>query len=315
MSAAQSVRNLRSELRTKEVPTIDLAKIASGRRLAYRMVGDGRPAVVFESGSGSMLDVWALVQETVAAFTTTIAYDRAGYGSSDSDGCGRSGERVLDDLNQLLEHLAVPPPYVLVGASLGGLYVRLFAARRPADVAGLVLVDGRPEDFGRLVGPIWARTEARNRQLLSIGRAVSTLPLVPPVARAAATACNAVGQRQLAGMVETLSHPRLFDAVADEANDMPDLEDQVRTSSGLGDTPLVVITHGKSERQPTVDQNDAAAAERTWQELQQRAAALSSRGRLLVARNSRHFVQLDEPEMVTEAIRDVVTIVRGARSS
>ena len=109
-------------------------------------VGTGRPVVVFEAGMGEDAGTWAGIQPEIARVTTTFAYDRPGLGGSPPSTHSKDGKQIATDLHALLQRGRIPPPYVLVGHSLGGAVVHLFAAMYPDEVAGLVLVD--PEDGG-----------------------------------------------------------------------------------------------------------------------------------------------------------------------
>jgi pimeloyl-ACP methyl ester carboxylesterase len=108
--------------------------------------GTGAPAVVFESGLGEDVATWADVQPKVASISRTVAYDRAGIGQSDPAKRPRTLVVMAGDLHSLLHAAKIPPPYILVGHSLGGTLVQVFAHSYPTEVAGLVLVD--PEDRG-----------------------------------------------------------------------------------------------------------------------------------------------------------------------
>ncbi|MYM38355.1 alpha/beta fold hydrolase [Duganella qianjiadongensis] len=110
--------------------------------------------VVFENGSRVTLDKWDKVIEGVAPQASVFAYNRPGYGKSDSTPAARDGLSIVEELRHNLQHEGLKPPYILVGHSLGGLYVQLFAKRYPEEVAGIVLVDAlypgvikKPEDF------------------------------------------------------------------------------------------------------------------------------------------------------------------------
>lgn len=111
------------------------------RRVEYALTEGGPATVVFENGLGARMDWWEKVLPELAGQTTTLAYNRAGYGSSDSVSGTRDGQRIVDELRQLLLSKNLPPPYVLVGHSLGGLYMQLFARRYPGEVGALILVD------------------------------------------------------------------------------------------------------------------------------------------------------------------------------
>ncbi len=106
----------------------------------------GGLAVILEAGSGCGSEIWRAVQELAGAFAVTYSYDRAGHGTSDPSGPW-SLEGWLADLEAWLSIAQVAPPYLLVGHSLGGHIARTFAARHPADVAGMILVDARHEDL------------------------------------------------------------------------------------------------------------------------------------------------------------------------
>ncbi len=128
-----------------------------GRRLHIAESGSGTPAVILEAGSGCWSKHWQAVQELAGEVTSVYSYDRAGHGSSDP-GQPWTLDGWVADLERWLSAAAVPPPYVLVGHSLGGHIVRTFAARHPADVGGLILVDVRHEDaYGQMPAAFLAR--------------------------------------------------------------------------------------------------------------------------------------------------------------
>lgn len=97
--------------------------------------------VVFENGLGGRMEWWKKVLPEISKDTTTFAYNRPGYGKSDSVSSPRDGSHVVDELRALLRNKGLNPPYILVGHSLGGLYMQLFARRYPDEVGGLILVD------------------------------------------------------------------------------------------------------------------------------------------------------------------------------
>jgi pimeloyl-ACP methyl ester carboxylesterase len=119
-----------------------------GRRLHLSCGGSGSPTVILEAGLGDPLTTWKAVQPAVAETTRVCSYDRAGLGTSDRDPrtAFRTSRAVVDDLSKLLRAAGVSGPYVLVGHSLGGAHIRLYATRFPRDVVGMVLVDASHED-------------------------------------------------------------------------------------------------------------------------------------------------------------------------
>jgi pimeloyl-ACP methyl ester carboxylesterase len=119
--------------------------MVDGRSIRMLVAGSGDATVVFENGLGGPLEHWGKVQPEVSRFARTVSYDRAGVGLSTEGPRPRDGRHIAAELRLALREAAVAPPYVLVGASLGGPYIRIFAGIYPEDVAGMVLVDPTPD--------------------------------------------------------------------------------------------------------------------------------------------------------------------------
>jgi len=118
------------------------------RQVQFALVKHSTETVVFENGLGGRLNWWAKVFPVISKDTTAFTYNRPGYGKSDPVSTPRDGMHVVDELRTLLQSKGLRPPYVLVGHSVGGLYVQLFARRYPEEVSALVLVDStHPEQF------------------------------------------------------------------------------------------------------------------------------------------------------------------------
>jgi pimeloyl-ACP methyl ester carboxylesterase len=112
-----------------------------GRSIRMLVTGGGDVTVVFENGAGAPLEMWGKVQPEVSKFARTVSYDRAGFGLSDDSPLPRDGRHIAGDLRRALLSAGITPPYILVGASFGGPYIRVFAGLYPDDVAAMVLVD------------------------------------------------------------------------------------------------------------------------------------------------------------------------------
>jgi pimeloyl-ACP methyl ester carboxylesterase len=117
-----------------------------GRRVRLKVMGQGSPVVVLETSGMAPLEGWARVQPGVAKFARVVAYDHAGYWGSDAGPKPRDARQVAQELHDLLQRTELPPPYVLVGYSFGGPFVRVFAHRYPNEVAGMVFVDPSQEE-------------------------------------------------------------------------------------------------------------------------------------------------------------------------
>jgi len=252
-----------------------LVAIGDGRSLYLRCEGTGRPTVILEAGFGGNSDDWSEVQSPLGRATRTCAYDRAGLGYSlPIPGVHDAADEIVD-LSRLLDDADVPPPYVLVGHSYGGLLVRLFAHADPGDTAGVVLVDSMGRNQDRRLRAIWLAQPARVRRKLPD-------PTAYPVQ---------VGVDLLAG----------------EA-----LDAEFGT---LGDTPLVVITRGRllDTASRTLPPTMRAPVAHLWETMQNELAALSSDRIHIIALRSGHFVQRSpngQPDIVVDAVLAIIHAVR-----
>lgn len=130
----------------ENLPATRLSHTRFGVR-SYVTAGAGKHTVVFESGLGNGKEVWAPVFNALSAKARVVAYDRAGYGQSEGSTLARDGAQIVEELRAMLQVENIPSPYILVGHSLGGTIVKLFARTYPQEVAGVVLVDAREANF------------------------------------------------------------------------------------------------------------------------------------------------------------------------
>ena len=285
-----------------------------GRRLHLVCSGQGEPTVVLDGPAGTSHLVWLRVQPALAEFTRVCSYDRAGYGWSDPGPASRTSETMAADLYALLRRAGVPGPYVLVGNSMGGMNARLFALRHPDDVAGMVLAEsGHEEMFRRL--PPSAGVSAEERRLVSALRVAVRVGLL----RAAGIV---VGEGSSDALPDSLRpaaraaglRTAWVDAVAAEVGQIEQSNASAAAALAggphplLGDKPLVVLVRDRNDQQF----RDDPAVRETWMALQRELAASSTGGVLRVVEGSGHFVEVDRPQAVIEAVRGVVDQVRSA---
>lgn len=164
-----------------------------GRKVEHVVAGHGAPAVVFENGLGGRLQWWAEVLPTIAQETTVFAYNRAGTGTSTEASTPRDGETIIDELRRNLRDKGIAPPYILVGHSLGGLYMQLYARRYPQEVAGLVLVDSTHPEQLKGAGakdnwPTWIKllfdvllSDAGSKELEALPATGAAMLALPPL--------------------------------------------------------------------------------------------------------------------------------------
>ena len=246
-----------------------------GRRLFLRCTGHGSPTVVFEGG---LTHDWFQLQNQVAPFTRVCSYDHPNgpWSRSDPAPTPRTARAFVADLHALLQVAGVPGPYVLAGHSNGGLYTLMYASTHPRQVAGLVLIDA--------VHP------AYHKRTLAMFKS-----LVPP------DVWEALRQQAMA-----VPH-RLLDP---ERVDIWTSERQTRVAlrrSPIRPMPLVVLTHGHPDEPggPFVEQE-----EELWRQLQRELAQLVPGSRHVITQSG-HNIHQEQPELVLDAIRDVVLAVRA----
>lgn len=118
------------------------------RNVEYYLKQNGSPTIVFENGLGATMKWWSEVISGLDNNVSVFTYNRAGYGKSTPVSSVRDGEHIVKDLRALLKHNKLEPPYILVGHSLGGLYMQYYARKYPEEVSGLILVDStHPNQF------------------------------------------------------------------------------------------------------------------------------------------------------------------------
>jgi pimeloyl-ACP methyl ester carboxylesterase len=283
-----------------------------------------QPTIILEAGAGGFSVEWSLVQPRVASFARVCSYDRAGDGWSDLGPHPRTMQQTVFELHTLLETAGVRPPYVLVGSSYGGVLVRIYAARYPADVAGMLLVDGgrlNPLRFvdgklvslpetatGRPVPPVKTSNPLRESDIPPDARAQ-----IEAAARQATPTANEPPRDKLPAAAQrmrtwALSQVKHYAAYANpfEAEELAlMIADQKKKEHPLGDIPLIVLTAGRPEYGP-----NEQALEDDRMKNQAALATLSRNGKQVIAAGSGHHIQIEDPELVIKSIREVATAAR-----
>jgi pimeloyl-ACP methyl ester carboxylesterase len=259
--------------------------VGGGRTLFLTCAGSGSPTVILEAGAGGGANAWTKVQPEVATFARVCSYDRANIpgGASDPAPKPRTAGDVVADLHAALTAAAVPGPFVMVGHSDGGLFVRLYASRYPDEVVGMVLVDAVSEELDAsglvLLKELLAQDEWRGYQ----------------------------------AALDQQAHAPFLARVDDEQVDIAASSAEMRATladSPIRPMPLFVLTHGVPDpSSPGEPPAFAQAKERVWQELQQQLARLVPNAKHLIVRDSGHIIQEEQPDIVIDAIRQVVEAV------
>lgn len=242
----------------------------------------GRPTVVFEAGGGGTSEEWAAVRTRLGQDVRACAYDRAGLGRSEAGPQPRTLRQEAFELHALLRAAGEAPPYVLVGHSIGGLLVRVYAAANPDDVAGLVLVD--PTHESAVLGSLRYGGMVRLREKAT-GR-----PAPEPRQTMAGAPAEDPGADHLAEEFQQIHLARQ------------------KTPRPLGSRPLVVLAAGKRPPAPPGIPDGQWRALRDERDAQvEDLAGLSTRGRFVRDDASGHAIHRDNPALVAQAIVDVLT--------
>ena len=283
-----------------------------GYQLHINCTGAGSPTVILDAGlGGSSLD-WSKVQPEVARFTRVCSYDRAGYGWSQTGPGPRTSQQIVTELHSLLAHAKINGPYVLVGHSLGGLNMRLYAYRYPAEVVGMALLDATNEQQFAPFGshPAYFPSQAVNSavqqlQVYSVAAYFGMGRLALQTGLAPLEDFTAYPAAVKPIVLAHASQTRYYGTQHDEYAALQASAAQVRaarqTSPSYGKLPLIVLSKDDSQDQTAQGKQMAA----TWDALQQDLASLSSTSQHSVAQHSGHYINLDRPDLAIAAIQSV----------
>jgi pimeloyl-ACP methyl ester carboxylesterase len=257
-------------------------------RLYIHCVGEGNPTVVIEPGMGESYESWEPIMESLSQTTSVCAYDRAGYGQSDIGPMPRDSQTEADELHALLLESGVEGPYILVGHSLGGLNMQVFAASYPEQAAGAVLLD--PSPLAWMSGEGFPELRELFRQEAGAVRAAADS------ARASSDA-------------EEVTNVDFLETLASEFEQFfGNTAQQVAAINSFGDLPLTVI--GASEPDPRFGES-AQAFRQFWNEESRTLVGKSENGRFVLAEGSSHHIHLDAPQLVIDEIQQMVINARN----
>ncbi|RUT35525.1 alpha/beta hydrolase [Paenibacillus zeisoli] len=280
---------------------------AGGYKLHINKIGSGSPTILLEAASGETSLSWKDIPKELADTATVVTYDRGGFAWSEKATTPRTGPNIVRELHTALKNEGIQGPYILVGHSLGGMYSRLFAQTYRNEVAGLVLIDAKPEDDDLKTAPI---LEREHFQKPTPSAFVSKLLKQSGVMRILQDVLldGLVQKSDRPAFINVIAQPKYFDAVEEEGQSVPMLADMVR-GHNLGALPIRVVARGlvpKENAQAGLSKEAGQRIEEIWQEGQREMLKLSTDSRLIVAKKSGHYIIHDEPGLVVKVIKDLV---------
>jgi pimeloyl-ACP methyl ester carboxylesterase len=258
-----------------------------GYRIHLYCTGSGNPTVLLDAGGFDSLAQWKLVQPEVAKFARVCSFDRAGFGWSDSSPYPQTGKQIVHEFHAALAGAGISPPFVYVGHSISGLDARLFAAEFPNEITGMVLDDSvHPHEYDE-----FPENDPHH-----------------PVIFTALRLGAALGVPRLLGMCkQTAAKPdcgRFVNTLLKSLDTAKTAYAQAGKTGPFGSLPLVVLAHDpavgldKKKKDPKL--------EAAWSRWQEDLARLSTNSRLIVVRGCGHEIQTERPDVVVEAIRDII---------
>lgn len=279
----------------------------------YCMGEGGAQTIVMDSGLGGTVLDWQLVQPEVAKFARVCTYDRAGMGWSEPSTQPRTSQQIVKELHTLLGNAGVEGPYVLIGHSFGGTNMQVYASQYPDEVAGMVLVDSALEDEEAITltkslqpSPVLLKI------LATIG--VTRLPYTLGGEAPGQTSPDLVDEQAAIS-----SHRKHIFAVADETSTLEESFDENGAAPmALGDKPLIVLTAGPPPLELIMSQGLSQEQARQIDELHSESQVdltrRSQNAKQVIVKDSGHYIQVEQPDLVIDAIRQVVEAARNGGS-
>ncbi len=277
--------------------------LVHGHRMRMDCTGNGSPTILLDAGLGNDGLIWGGVQPALARTTRVCSYDRAGFGWSDPLPPPRDADHIAAELHGLVAAAGIHQPIVLMGHSIAGIYIRDYATRYPADVAGLVFIDGSTPLQNR--HPAFKRETEKNplqwmRDLQGQALFVAGVPRWFGQCSQKLPGFDAAAAR-LEG--EDLCRMP-WSAMHAEMDSFDRSGEQTVHTGPYGSLPILIFS-----QDPAKDPSDISKA---WNQMQEDLKKLSTRSRRIIAKGSTHYIQLDRPDLIEKQVPLFIDEIRGA---
>jgi pimeloyl-ACP methyl ester carboxylesterase len=272
--------------------------------------GEGDVTVVAESGLGDFSLEWGEVQPEITEVARMCTYDRPGLGWSEPVEYVLTAEEIAENLHELLETGGEEGPFILVGHSIGGIYVREYIRQYPEEVVGLVLVDSSHENQRNILPAfgIEASESYENtvETVASIGSILHPFG-VPRAFKLFEQMLNDDYSDEVREVILARMYQPHFYHSFDNEMKTGEIETSLNaTPRDLGDLPLVVLTQGYGDNDAGVSDEEYNELRDLNMEMQEELAGLSSNSELIIAEESGHYIHHDQPELVVNAIKRLI---------
>ena len=284
-----------------------------GLKMHIYCTGSGSPTIVLESGLGDDSMIWGKTQPELSKLTRVCAYDRAGFGWSEPRDGVRDSNAITHELYGLVSQAAIAKPFILMGHSIAGIHMRAYAALHPADIAGIVFIDGStprqdlhfPPEIERETNKILLQSEFVNiASAIGILRAMGQCDQVQP------------GFESYAAWIKADScHSSQFTSFKRELAAVPASGDETLHTGPFGNMPILILSQDPSHPMAGLPTSLGAVMSADWDGMQDDLKKLSTHSRRIIANGSTHYIQVDRAELVNLEVAKFIDEIRTGTSS
>jgi pimeloyl-ACP methyl ester carboxylesterase len=284
-----------------------------GYRMHIDCTGSGSPTLILEAGGQNDSTIWTGVQPALSKTTRVCSYDRAGLGWSDTQPAPRDADHIAAELHRLLLRAGIAAPIILMGHSIGGIYIRDYVMHYPADVAGIVFVDSSTPFQDK--NPAFIRAaQAGAHSSFQTPAWLFNVALIVGMPRLLGMCAAWPGPDVTLNTLRAEDVCRLRTAAFSEVdNNIFDLSSQQTViSRSFGNLPILIISHDPAKSRPANPSQVELERRNAWSQMQEDMKTLSTRSRRIIAKSSAHHVMLDRPDLIENEVPVFIEQIRGS---